>query len=139
MKQVGTVVSVRDGYADVLVLKTSMCGENCGSCKGGCAPGKQEVRAKIVCADSVKPSDRVLLEMGSGRVLILAAAMYLMPVLAMFAAYFVAAYFFDSELISIVSAFAAVVFVLFFVKLLNNVLKNSKKYEIHVTKVLHST
>ena len=42
MKQVGVVTEIRDGYAAVLVAKTSMCGENCGACKGGCKPGTQK-------------------------------------------------------------------------------------------------
>ncbi len=42
MKQVGVVTEIQDGYAAVLVAKTSMCGENCGACKGGCKPGTQK-------------------------------------------------------------------------------------------------
>ena len=52
------------------------------------------------------------------------------------AAYFVSDSYFHSEPISIVSAFAAAIFLFFFVKLLDNALKNSKKCEIRITKVL---
>lgn len=57
MKQVGVVTEIRDGYAAVLVAKTSMCGENCGACKGGCKPGTQKVLAKIDCAQAVRAGD----------------------------------------------------------------------------------
>lgn len=137
MKQVGVVTEIRDGYAAVLVAKTSMCGENCGACKGGCKPGTQKALAKIDCTQAVHAGDRVALELDSKKVLAMAAVLYVLPVLALFAAYFIAEHFFHSEPISIVSAFAAAFFVFFFAKLLDNALKNSKKYEIRVTKVLH--
>lgn len=137
MKQVGVVTEIRDGYAAVLVAQTSMCGENCGACKGGCKPGTQKVLAKIDCAQAVRAGDQVSLELDSKKVLAMAAVLYVLPVLALFAAYFIAEHFFYSEPIRIVSAFAAAIFVFFFVKLFDNALKNSKKYEIRVVKVLH--
>lgn len=138
MRQAGTVLQIEQGYASVLVMKTSMCGENCGACKGGCTPGTQKVRAKIDCAEGVRPGDRVVLESDTKRVLGLAALLYLLPLAALFAAYFVADMWLHSEPISIVSALAAAVFVFFSVKLLDNTLRNSIKYEIRITKVLHS-
>ncbi|HIV03336.1 MAG TPA: SoxR reducing system RseC family protein [Candidatus Aphodoplasma excrementigallinarum] len=138
MRQAGTVLQIEQGYASVLVMKTSMCGENCGACKGGCTPGTQEVRAKIDCTEDVHPGDRVVLESDTKGVLGLAALLYLLPLAALFAAYFAADSWLHSEPISIVSALAAAVFVFFSVKLLDNALRNSKKHEIHITKVLHS-
>lgn len=136
MKQVGIVASAEGAYASVLVAKASMCGENCGACKGGCKPGKQKVTARIACAESVQIGDKVILELESGTVLFLAALLYLLPIAGLFAAYFLSDSYFHSEPISIVSALAAAIFLFFFVKLLDNALKNSKKCEIRITKVL---
>lgn len=137
MKQVGKIISISDGYATVLVAKTSMCGENCGACKGGCKPTSQKVMAKLSpsCTDA-QPGDMAVLEMEDKKVLAGAAMVYLLPLLAMFVAYIVADSIAHSELISIISALGASFLVFFSAKFADNALKNNKKYEIHMTKVL---
>lgn len=138
MKQVGKVISIDDGYAVLLVAKTSMCGENCASCKGGCRPTSQKVVARIgQDAAEVKVGDMAVLEMEDKKVLMGAVMVYLLPLLAMFIGYFVADSISHHELISIISALGASVFVFFSAKLFDNALKNNKKYEIVVSKVLH--
>ena len=138
MKQVGKIISIEDGgYALLLVAKTSMCGENCGACKGGCKPGTQKVLARFDGAMDAKEGDMAVLEMEDGKVLLSAAMLYLLPLAAMFAAYFIADAMAKSEPISIISALVASFFVFFSAKLLDKKLKNSKKYEIRITKVLH--
>lgn len=138
MKQVGKIISIEyGGYALLLVAKTSMCGENCGACKGGCKPGAQKVLARFDGAMDAKEGDMAVLEMEDGKVLLSAAMLYLLPLAAMFAAYFIADAMAKSEPISIISALAASFFVFFSAKLLDKKLKNSKKYEIRITKVLH--
>lgn len=138
MKQVGKIISIDGEYATLLVAKTSMCGENCASCKGGCKPTSQKVVARLdaKCA-SAQVGDMAVLEMDDKKVLLGAAVVYLLPLLAMLAAYIIADGIAHDELISIISALAASFFVFFSAKLLDNVLKNNKKYEIYVTKVLH--
>ena len=86
----------------------------------------------------MRPGDRVALESDTKKVLGLAALLYLLPLAALFAAYFAAEAWFHSEPISIVSALGAAILIFFSVKLLDNTLRNSIKYEIRITKVLHS-
>ncbi len=138
MKQVGKIISIDDGYATLLVSKTSMCGENCGACKGGCKPTSQKVVARLdPSCTNAREGDMAVLEMDDKKVLLGAAAVYLLPLVAMFAGYIIADCIAHDELISIISALTASFCVLFFAKLADNALKNNKKYEIHVTKVLH--
>lgn len=137
MKQVGKIISIDGEYATLLVAKTSMCGENCASCKGGCKPTSQKVVARLNAESaSAQVGDMAVLEMDDKKILLGAAAVYLLPLLAMLAAYIIADCLAHDELISIISALAASFFVFFSAKLLDNVLKNNKKYEIYVTKVL---
>lgn len=139
MKQVGQIISADGEYAVVLVAKTSMCGENCGACKGGCKPGSQKVTAKFDegISRSAKVGDMAVLELEDSKVLLTAVVLYLLPIAAMFLAYFAAMALSASEQISIVSALSASLFVFFSAKLFDKRLKNSKKYEIRITKVLH--
>lgn len=138
MKQVGKIISIDNNYATLLVAKTSMCGENCGACKGGCKPSAQKVLARFDDGcEGASIGDMAILELDDRRVLSMAAMLYLLPIMAMFVAYFIGMYISKSEQISIVSALSATFLVLFSVKLFDNRLKNSKKYEIRITKVLH--
>ncbi len=137
MKQVGKIISIDREYATLLVAKTSMCGENCGSCKGGCKPSAQKVRARFDGCGNANIGDMAVLEMEDKRVLFMAAILYLVPLVAMFFAYFIADAVSHSEPISILSALIAAFLVFFSAKLVDKLLKNSKKYEIRITKVLH--
>ena len=138
MKQVGKIISVDDGYATLLVAKTSMCGENCASCKGGCRPTSQKVAAKLSrsCLNA-KEGDMAVIEMDDKKVLGGAAMVYLLPIAAMFAGYVIADSITHNEFISIISALISSFLLFFSAKILDNVLKNNKKYEIEVTKLLH--
>lgn len=137
MKQVGKIISIDGEYATLLVAKTSMCGENCGSCKGGCKPGSQKVIARFDGCENGEIGDMAVLEMEDKRVLLMAAILYLLPLVAMFFAYFIADRISHSEPISILSALTATFFVFFSAKIVDKMIKNSKKYEIRITKVLH--
>ena len=137
MKQVGKIISIDGEYATLLVAKTSMCGENCGSCKGGCKPSAQKVRARFDGCENAEIGDMAVLEMEDRRVLLMAALLYLSPLVAMFLAYFIADSVSHSEPISILSALISTFLVFFSAKLVDKILKNNKKYEIRITKVLH--
>lgn len=101
-------------------------------------PGRRRCAPKSTVRRTCIPATASCLESDTKGVLGLAALLYLLPLAALFAAYFAADSWLHSEPISIVSALAAAVFVFFSVKLLDNALRNSKKHEIHITKVLHS-
>ncbi len=137
MKQIGKIISIDGSYATLLVAKTSMCGENCGACKGGCKPGTQKVLARLDDANGAAVGDMAVLELDDKKVLTMACAFYLLPIVALFIAYFVAYYFTKSEPICLISALCAAVLVMFSAKIFDIKLKNSKKYEIRITKVLH--
>ena len=137
MKQVGKIISIDGSYATLLVAKTSMCGENCGACKGGCKPSSQKVVARLDDGQSGEVGDMAVLEMEDKCVLLMAALLYLSPLAAMFLGYFIAYFVSNSEPISILSALVATFLVFFSAKLVDKTIKNSKKYEIRITKVLH--
>lgn len=138
MRQVGKIVKIDGEYAEVLVAKTSMCGENCASCSGGCKPGSQKVSARFAAGVETEGTEgkMAVLEMEDKKVLLGAAAVYLLPLIGMFLVYFAAFYILKSELGSIILALISAFIIMFSAKMIDNRLKNSKKYEINIVKVL---
>lgn len=91
MTQIATVKRlVGEKNAEVLVRRQSACGHDCASC-GGCGP---ESAAQVTAvADNelgARPGDTVRVESESGRVLGMAAVLYLVPLVLLFAGYFAA-------------------------------------------------
>ncbi len=91
MTQIATVKCLLDGgRAEILVRRQSACGHSCESC-GGCGPEAQaQVAAVAENPSAAQPGDTVLVESESGRVLSLAAVLYLLPILLLFVGYFIA-------------------------------------------------
>ena len=91
MTQIATVQRLLDGQkAEIMVRRPSACGHDCASC-GGCGPNS--ITQVIAVADNeagARVGDTVRLESGSGRVLGLAALLYLVPLLLLFVGYFLA-------------------------------------------------
>lgn len=91
MTQIATVKRlVGDQKAEVLVRRQSACGHDCASC-GGCGP--ESATQVTVMADNAlgaRLGDTVQVESESGRVLGMAAALYLVPLVLLFAGYFLA-------------------------------------------------
>ena len=91
MEQIVTVKALfRDGTALVQCRRTTACSGNCTQC-GGCAeaePQLLEVRAKN--SVGAKTGDRVVVVSATGQILGAAAAVYLLPLLLLFAGYFLA-------------------------------------------------
>ena len=92
MTQIATVKRlVENGKAEILVQRQSACGHDCANC-GGCGPGSAAQLTAVADNDlGARPGDTVRVESGSGRVLGLAALLYLIPFLLLFVGYFVAA------------------------------------------------
>lgn len=67
MREAGVVISCDGTRAEVTVLRHSACGENCASCKGGCAPTKTVITAENTAG--AKPGDKVLMEMSDKKAL----------------------------------------------------------------------
>lgn len=89
MVQKAKVLSVQDnGIAEILVERESACGHDCGSCAGcglRAAPIKTYARnTKGACV-----GDTVEIESESRKVLFFAGAVYLLPLILFFAAYFI--------------------------------------------------
>lgn len=134
MQQIGKVEEVQDGSALVVVMRQSMCGENCASCRGNCTPTRQRVRAKNAIGAS--PGDMVVLELCDSKVLAGAALVYLVPLAALFAGYFAAALLSESEGVRILTALVCTAAVFFPAKWADNLLKKAGKYQITISKVL---
>ena len=92
MKQTATVKRLLGaGHAEIMVLRQSACGhdcEHCGGCSGASAP-----QVLVTAENSVgaRPGDQVLVESEGQKVLGLAAVLYLLPFLLLFAGYLVGA------------------------------------------------
>lgn len=84
MREAGVVISCDGTRAEVTVLRHSACGENCASCKGGCAPTKTVITAENTAG--AKPGDKVLMEMSDKKALGAAAIVYILPLVLMLAA-----------------------------------------------------
>lgn len=92
MTQTATVKQLlSDGRAEIVVQRQSACGHDCANC-GGCSAGSApQVTAAAVNGAGARPGDVVLVESESGQVLRLAAVLYLVPFLLLFAGYLLAA------------------------------------------------
>ena len=91
MTQIATVKRlVGEKNAEVLVRRLSACGHDCASC-GGCGPDSAaQVTAVAENELGARPGDTVRVESESGRVLGMAAALYLVPLVLLFVGCFVA-------------------------------------------------
>lgn len=134
MRQIGRVEQLKGDCAVVVVMRQSMCGENCASCKGGCTPTRQRVSAKN-CAGA-KPGDMVALDLSDSRVLAGAALVYLTPLAALFLGYFVADGIWHSEALSIAASLLSMLLFFLCAKWLDHVLKKAGQYQITISKVL---
>lgn len=92
MTQIATVRRLLEGErAEITVCRQSACGHDCAGC-GGCGPDSaSQVTAVADNALGARPGDTVRVESGSGKVLGLAAAVYLFPFLLLFIGYYLAA------------------------------------------------
>lgn len=91
MTQIATVKRLLGSdKAEVQVRRSSACGHDCKSC-GGCGPDTMtQVTAVADNEPGARPGDTVRVESESRRVLGLAAALYLMPIVLLFVGYFIA-------------------------------------------------
>ena len=108
MTQQGTIKKLLPGgRAEVEVTRRSACGHDCAKC-GGC--GGLETQTLYVTARNHTDAgigDRVLIEGETGRVLGLAALVYMLPLVLFFIGYAIAAAMSLSEGLCMVMSFAA--------------------------------
>ncbi|MCY6484297.1 SoxR reducing system RseC family protein [Clostridium aestuarii] len=62
MKETGYIVSTNGEYASVVFKRGSACGENCGSCKGGCEVSAVTTQIKNTLGANVGDKVKVTLE-----------------------------------------------------------------------------
>jgi len=80
---------INERMAEVTVERQSACGHDCASCEGGCAnPGILKVTAKNPIG--ARDGDRVEIESSSRKILLIAAAVYLLPLFLLLLFYFLA-------------------------------------------------
>ncbi|OJV65632.1 MAG: hypothetical protein BGO41_07285 [Clostridiales bacterium 38-18] len=73
----GTVVSIADKMAVIEVIRTSACGENCASCKGGCQTNG--ILVKVENTLEAQKGDIVRIDADTKRVLKFSSVFYLIP------------------------------------------------------------
>ena len=139
MTQRGIVTHIHGEQITVTVAKQSMCGESCASCKGGCTPGTQQVLAVNHTGEALSVGDSVQLETETGRVLGISAAVYLVPLVCLFASYFIAQGFTKSELVCALLSVAALLASLFGMRVLDRAVHKNRTLLVRITEILHKT
>jgi sigma-E factor negative regulatory protein RseC len=78
-----------DGRAEVAVKRQSACAHDCSQCGGGCSEMMVSPTVAVVAENPVHamPGDTVTLESATGRVLRVAALVYLVPFVLFFVLY----------------------------------------------------
>lgn len=135
MNCIGKITKIENDTARVLVMQTSMCGENCAGCSGGCKSTYQTVEAKL-CVDGAEEGDTVRLDLSGKTVLSGAAIVYLIPLAFMLAAYFAAVQIFKSEGIAILISFSAAAVSFVIAKFADRRAAKTGKYKASVTKII---
>lgn len=95
-----------DGYALVAVQRGTACGGACESCGGTCSY-RSTLSVKAVNSVSAAVGDSVTIESRSSQVIGKAALVYLVPLIAFFAGYFLASAFSVPEAAEIIVSIAA--------------------------------
>ncbi|MDD6484834.1 MAG: SoxR reducing system RseC family protein [Clostridiales bacterium] len=130
MQQIGTVERTDGEYAEVRIKRQSACGGNCAGC-GGCGGREQVVKARNKAG--AKVGDTVALEMDSGKVIGAAAAVYIVPLGVLAAAFMV----FNRKMgegSSILASLAVMALLYVFIALASRKIKN--KYRLVIEKIL---
>ncbi len=77
MRNIGIVTAQNDDMATVKVMRTSACGENCASCKGGCSSSGAYIEAINTVGAEV--GDKVVASIPDNVALIAAFVAYFIP------------------------------------------------------------
>lgn len=103
MLQNGIVKKLHTNTAEVEIHRSAACGESCAAC--GLCPGKTAV---VAAANEIRAAvgDSVMIDMSDKKVLGAAFLVYIVPLIALIAGYFIGYAVFKSELPSVGIAFA---------------------------------
>ena len=102
MLQTGIVKEITRDTAIVMIERSSSCGESCASC-GLCPGQKAEVKALNEAGANV--SDTVIISMADKKVLGAAFLVYIVPLIALIAGYFIGDAIFHKEALAILTGF----------------------------------
>ncbi len=96
MTQTATVTKVlSDGRAEISVKRASACGHNCEECAGGCELISMPPVSAVARNDAgARVGDKVIVESHTGKVLRIAALVYLLPFALFFLGYVLGAQLF---------------------------------------------
>lgn len=86
MRQMGRVVKIADGVADISVVRKSACGDNCASCSAKCTLKDARVSAKAI--PGLKAGDMVYIEMAASKIIFAAFLAYITPIFALLIGFF---------------------------------------------------
>ncbi|MEC9488667.1 MAG: SoxR reducing system RseC family protein [Halanaerobium sp.] len=89
MEQLAEVVEIKSDRAILQVRRHTAC-KKCGKCQGA-----DDLEIEIKNEKDLAKGDRVVLEMGSGRLLGAAAFLYIFPLLILLVGYFLGSSYFD--------------------------------------------
>lgn len=134
MREIGIVQNVFGEYADVAIVRKTACGENCASCKGGCTPSEQIVRAKNTA--SAKKGDRVAVELGSRKVVNAAFLAYIVPIIFLVLGTIAGQNIFGSEWPGIITGIVCMAACLLLIHFVSE--RKKAEYELAIVEVLHS-
>lgn len=102
MLQTGIVKEINRDSAVVMIERSSSCGESCASC--GLCPG-QKTEVKALNEAGAKINDTVIISMADKKVLGAAFLVYIVPLIALIAGYFVGDAIFHKEALAILTGF----------------------------------
>ncbi|NLO48387.1 MAG: SoxR reducing system RseC family protein [Clostridiales bacterium] len=136
MKQNAIVKKIiRDTLAEVEVQRSSACGEQCASCSSGCGI-KKTLTVTAINTAGAKPGDKVIIESGTAKVVLLALFVYILPLVIFLMAYFLASSFKLSEGACTIISVGMFLLGCGCVVLINKKLRRDRKLQVEITSVI---
>jgi len=87
MKQTGYVTNIDKSGITVSVVRSTACGDSCASCSSKCELKNTSIVAQY--KEDVKTGDKVVFEMPTGRVILAAFLVYIVPLILLLAGYII--------------------------------------------------
>ena len=132
MREIGVVESTNGVVAIVSVKRSTACGDSCATCSSQC-----RVRGnKITVGNKIgaMPGDLVAIEMKTSTVLRSAFLVYILPILMLFAGYFVTEYKTGSETKSLIAGLLAFGVAFIFLLIWDKI--NKEKFVTSITDII---
>ena len=122
-----------NGLAEVAVTRGTACGSNCGNCES-CA-FQSELKAIAKNTVHATPGEKVVIESVSSRIFSAAFLLYIVPFIALFVGYAIAAANALSEGMCILASFAAFAVAVTVVVIYQRINKRKKPITFEITKL----